>query len=94
MDCFHWLINRNYFQRLFTVLAKSKVSIKCGEPDKLKLEAEIPQPKEQSCPLIARTSTRVAALASDDLKILVSVFDASGQKFDNISTFDIRYFKP
>ena len=31
----------------FPVLAKSKVTIKCGEPDKLKLEADVPQPKEK-----------------------------------------------
>lgn len=72
------------------MLSKSTVTIRCGEPDKLKLEPEVPQPKEQSCPLMARTSTRVAALASDDLKIVVSVFDSAGRKFDNISTFDIR----
>jgi hypothetical protein len=67
------------------------VSIKCGEPDKIKLEAEVPQPSPSACPLMAKTTGRVAALAYEPLPIAVSVFDASGQKFDNISTFDIRY---
>jgi hypothetical protein len=80
-----------YLLNLFPVLARSKVSIKCGEPDKIKLEAEVPQPSPSACPLMAKTTGRVAALAYEPLPIAVSVFDASGQKFDNISTFDIRY---
>jgi hypothetical protein len=72
-------------------LARSKISIKCGEPDKIKLEAKVRQPKENACPLMAKTMGRMAALASDNLPIAVSVFDSAGQKFDNISTFDIRY---
>lgn len=40
---------------------------------------------------MAKTMGRMAALASDNLPIAVSVFDSAGQKFDNISTFDIRY---
>ena len=49
------------------------------------------QPKENACPLMAKTMGRVSALAYDNLPIAVSVFDSAGQKFDNISTFDIRY---
>jgi hypothetical protein len=39
---------------------------------------------------MAKTAGNVAALAYQNLDIVVSVFDATGQKFDNISTFDIR----
>jgi hypothetical protein len=66
------------------------VSVKCGEPDKIKLEAKVRQPKENACPLMAKTMGSVAALAYDNLPIAVSVYDSAGQKFDNISTFDIR----
>jgi hypothetical protein len=36
------------------VLDQSRVTVKCGEPKKIKIEAEIRQPKDMSCPLIAR----------------------------------------
>ena len=39
---------------------------------------------------MAKTAGHVAALAYENLSIAVSVFDVTGQKFDNISTFDIR----
>jgi len=45
----------------------------------------------QTCPLMAKTVSRVSALAYENLPILVSVYDASGQKFDNFSTFDIMW---
>ena len=39
---------------------------------------------------MAKTAGHVAALAYENLSIGVSVFDVTGQKFDNSSTFDIR----
>ena len=52
----------------------------------------IPQPTDTSkrCPLTARTG-RIAAVAYKDLEIKVTVLDADGRKFDNISTLDLKW---
>lgn len=40
---------------------------------------------------MAKTMSRVPALSYENFPVLVSVYDASGQKFDNFSTFDIAW---
>lgn len=74
------------------VVVSSKIKVVCGQPESLELVAEVPLPEDTQspCPLTARTG-RVAALSYEDLKIRVTVLDAKGNKFLNISSLDMDW---
>ena len=73
------------------VVSSSTVTVTCGQPEKIQLEADVLAPEfATKCPLMAK-SGRIAAQCYRDLPVKVSVFDKSGRRFDNISTLNMGW---
>ena len=73
------------------IISTSTITVSCGQPDKIQLNADVLTPEYVSkCPLIAK-SGRIAVQCYEDLPVRVLVFDKEGRRFDNISTLNIGW---
>merc|ERR1712150_155928 len=73
------------------IVSSSTVTVHCGQPEKIQLEAEVLSPESGTkCPLMAK-SGRISAQCYEDLPIKVTVFDKLGRRFDNISTLNLGW---